>query len=116
MKHSQKILIALLICLNLFLDTSPAKDFFVAPNGDDNNPGSRQKPLATPAGARELIHKYKEKAREPVKVIVQEGTYYQAEPLVFGPQDSGTADAPVTYQAQPGKIVTISGGSVVKKS
>ncbi|MHC4790299.1 MAG: hypothetical protein ACYS8Y_02495, partial [Planctomycetota bacterium] len=38
------------------------------------------------------------------------GTHYLDKPLVFGPADSGTAEAPITYAAYPGELVTISGG------
>ncbi len=38
------------------------------------------------------------------------GSYYLQSPLTFEPLDSGTADAPVIYAAQPGEDVVISGG------
>jgi hypothetical protein len=41
---------------------------------------------------------------------VRAGTHYLDKPLVFGPADSGTAEAPITYAAYPGELVTISGG------
>jgi hypothetical protein len=52
----------------------------------------------------------KGRAKGPIKVFVHGGTYYQDEPLVFGPEDSGTAEAPVIFAAFPGERITLSGG------
>jgi len=84
--------------------------FYVATDGDDANPGTKARPFATLAKAKEAVRSCRQRGKKPITVLVGEGTYYQAEPLVFGPQDSGATEAPVTYQAQPGRIVTISGG------
>jgi len=84
--------------------------FYVAANGDDNNPGTKHKPFATLSKARDAVRRFKLTAKEPVRVLVRAGTYYLAEPLVFGPADSGSAAAPITYAAYPGERVTISGG------
>jgi len=84
---------------------------YVAPNGDDDNPGTKEKPFATLKRARDAVQELKKKIKKPVTVLVREGTYYQDdEPLVFRPEDSGTAEAPITYAAYPGELVTISGG------
>ncbi len=50
---------------------------------------------------------------KPVTVMVRGGTYYLGETLVFGPQDSGTADCPIAYVAYPGEQPVISGGQVI---
>jgi len=85
-------------------------DLFVAVNGSDANPGTEAKPFATLARARDVVRELKRTETGPLTVLVRGGTYYQDEPLVFGPEDSGTAEAPVTYAAYPGELVTISGG------
>ena len=84
--------------------------FYVATNGDDNNNGSEQKPFATLHKARDAVRDLKRTAGTPIKVLVRSGTYYLDESLVFGPEDSGTATAPIVYAAYPGELVTISGG------
>jgi len=84
--------------------------FTVALNGSDSNPGTFEKPFATLARARDAVRKLKEIAATPIKVYVRTGTYYLADPLVFGPEDSGTERVPITYAAYPGELVTISGG------
>lgn len=48
--------------------------------------------------------------RVPIRVLVGPGNYELAEPLVFTSVDSGTADAPVSYEALKVGTVTISGG------
>jgi hypothetical protein len=47
-----------------------------------------------------------------VTVWLGEGTYYLGEPLVFGPEDSGTAEKPIVYRGFAGQKPTISGGVV----
>src|SRR5262249_58142327 len=51
--------------------------------------------------------------RQPVTVRFRGGTYALAEPLVLTPEDSGTAEAPVTYAAAPGERPVLSGGRPV---
>jgi hypothetical protein len=48
--------------------------------------------------------------KEPVVVSVAQGAYQLQEPLVFKPEDSGTAAAPIVYQAADGAAPVISGG------
>src|SRR5205823_1587558 len=86
-----------------------AAELYVHPRGDDNHPGTRAKPLRTFDGARQAVRKLADR-KEPVNVHFAEGTYYGT-PVIFHAADSGTAAAPVTYQAAAGAEVVISGGS-----
>ncbi len=91
-----------------------ATQVFVAPKGDDANPGTRERPLATLAGARDAVRVMKRKGlRAPVEVVLQAGTYQLEKPVVFEPQDSGTADCPITYRAADGAKVVLSGGKPI---
>src|SRR5262249_28748368 len=45
-----------------------------------------------------------------VTVLVRGGTYVLEETLVFGPDDSGTAEHPVVYAAYPGERPILSSG------
>ncbi len=85
-------------------------NLYVATNGDDSNPGTEAKPFATLERARKAVRKFKKTVPKPVTVLVREGTYYLARPVVFTPADSGTDLQPVTYAAYPGEKPTISGG------
>lgn len=86
-----------------------ARTFHVAPNGNDANPGTRAKPFATLERVRKAIREVK-KERQPVTVLLRGGTYHLTAPLVFGPEDSGTAEAPVVFAAEPGEKPLLSGG------
>jgi parallel beta-helix repeat protein len=47
-----------------------------------------------------------------ITVLVGEGTYREAAPLCFGPEDGGNPWLKVTWKAQPGKTVVISGSTM----
>ena len=49
-----------------------------------------------------------------MRVVLRGGTYYLAETLTFGPEDSGAPDAPVVYVATAGEAVVLSGGRRIK--
>jgi hypothetical protein len=51
---------------------------------------------------------------EPVTVLLHGGTYRIEEKLAFGPADSGSAEAPVTYRSHPGERAVLSGGRVLE--
>jgi hypothetical protein len=98
--------------LVLTTTVASAAQFYVAPGGNDANPGTAEKPLATLRGARDAIRTLKSHGplSEPVTVSVAEGLYTFTEPLVLEPADSGTAQAPIVYQAAPGTQPVLSGG------
>ena len=86
--------------------------FHVSPDGEDDNPGTRQKPFATVTRARNAIRKLKDEGEldEAVQVVLRGGTYRLREPLTFTPADSGTQHAPITYRAADGQQPVLSGG------
>lgn len=88
-----------------------AADLYVLPDGNDANPGTREKPLATLAGARDAIRKLKHE--EPVTVLFAAGSYFINRAVEFDVRDSGTAKAPISYQAVPGTEVRFTGGKEV---
>ena len=111
--------------LGLLLTASAASalDLHVAPEGNDAwsgqlarpNAAHTDGPLATLTGARDTIRKLKAgPLAEPVRVLVAEGRYAITEPIVLGPEDSGTEKTPITYQAAPGAKPIISGGRVIR--
>ena len=88
-----------------------AADFHVAPNGDDANPGTKNKPFATPARAMAAVRVLVSAGlNTDVRVVLHGGTYALRAPLVFTSADSGTADHAITYAAELGETVVISGG------
>jgi hypothetical protein len=95
--------------------------FYVSPDGDDRwsgrlpQPNSTRTdgPFATLTRARDAIRALKRAAGglpAPVRVLLRDGTYFLPAPLVFGPEDSGTCECPITYAAFPGEQPVISGG------
>ena len=93
---------------------APAADFYVAPGGSDANPGTAQRPFATVARARDAVReKVTAGLDHNTLVLIRGGTYQQAETLTFGPQDSGTDKFSITYAAQPGEKVVLSGGRAI---
>jgi hypothetical protein len=92
-----------------------AADFYVAPSGDDANPGSKEKPFATLHRARDAVRALKSQRAlaEPVRVNVAGGLYTLTEPFVLLPEDGGTEQAPVVYQAAPGARPVFTGGRVI---
>jgi len=96
---------------------------YVAPNGNDAwsgkldapNEAGTDGPFATLAGARDAIRGMKAAGALPGPVVVQVrgGVYRLREPVVFGPEDSGSHAAPITYEAYPGEEPVLSGGVAV---
>ena len=72
-------------------------------------------PVATLTQARDMIRQWKKAGplTEPVRVILADGVYPIAEPLVLTPEDSGTETCPITYESANGTKAIISGGRVI---
>ncbi len=86
----------------------PAAQFFVAPDGNDANPGTFEQAFATIQRAQRAARP--SCGRETVNIFLRAGTYYLPETWIFTREDSGTKSALVTYQAYQGESVVISGG------
>ena len=81
-----------------------AQPYYVAPAGNDANPGTFAKPFATLQRAQQAVRK------KTGTVFLRGGTYYLPETLVFTSADSGSQRAPVIYQAYKNEQPVISGG------
>lgn len=114
METSQTGLLCLLLALMLCVPAL-GLTLYVAPTGNDAwsgklaepNRAKTDGPVATLAGARDAIRKLKAQGplAEPVTVKVARGAYPITEPFVLGPQDSGTAQTPITYEGVPDQSV-----------
>lgn len=113
------LLSATLLSLTAWAGTEkPAgAEFFVSPAGDDANPGTVEKPFRSLVRARDAVRAMKKEAggtlRQPVTVFLRDGAHSITEPLVLGPEDSGTADCPVTFAAYQGEQAVIDGGRTI---
>lgn len=79
-----------------------AIELFVAPQGNDTNPGTAEQPLATFEGAQQAVRKIKAKGPLPengIAVNFREGTYPLSKGLILTEGDSGNWIDPNTYQA-----------------
>jgi hypothetical protein len=72
-------------------------------------------PLASLEGARDAVRRLKggQGLPGPVRVEIAAGTYRIERPVLFAPQDSGTAAAPIVYAAAPGARPVFSGGQAI---
>jgi hypothetical protein len=69
-------------------------------------------PLTSLAQARDALRALAPAEREaqPIRVLIHDGDYALDEPFILGPEDSGTAAAPIIYQAAPGQAPRLGGG------
>jgi len=83
-------------------------EIYISPAGNDTSAGTIAAPVKSLHRASELV---REKAgKVPVTVKLSGGVYPLTEALSLGPEDGGTPDAPVRWEAMPGEEVIISGG------
>lgn len=75
--------------------------YYVAPDGDDNDPGTIDHPWQTIQHAAATLV-------AGDTVYIRAGTY----PEQVIPQNSGSAGHPITYAAYPGEVVTLDGATV----
>ncbi len=85
-----KILLVASLCLS-----ASAADLHVSPSGSNQNPGTKNQPLATLDAARKAARPFA--GKEPVKVWFHDGVYYLPDTVRFEHADSGTSSAPVVY-------------------
>jgi hypothetical protein len=95
-------------------DSIPSLFVYVAPDGDDNNPGSLAQPVRTVARARDLVRTLNGAMTEDISVILRGGTYPQSSTLVFTSADSGNNGYYVRYMAYPGERPLLTGGQAIK--
>ncbi len=88
---------------------------YVATDGNDTQPGTADKPLATLVGARDAIRQLRAKAGGQippggVAVLVAGGRYRVDATLELTEEDSGTAESPIIYRAVEGQQPRFVGG------
>lgn len=114
-KMRRYISIVFYSCIILFFGCNNiVKEFYVATNGNDGNPGTESRPFATLGQARNAIRQIQKE--DTIRIIIREGTYYLSNPLLLKPIDSGTSLGPVIWKAAENEQVTISGGKVIDSS
>lgn len=95
--------------------------FYVSPDGKDTwtgrlaaqNSHKTDGPFLTLKRVQDAIRALKQQQgslKQPVRVLIRGGTYFLTEPLTFLPQDSGTQEFPIRFQAYQQEKPIISGG------
>jgi hypothetical protein len=90
-----------LLAFLLFLSPLSGVELHIAPTGSDTSPGTADAPFATLTAARDAIRKLRKVSplNETITVWIHDGTYEVSETFTLEPQDSGTAEFPITYRA-----------------
>ncbi len=94
---------------------APAVVFHVAPAGDDAAEGSEEKPFRTLEKAHDAVRAWRQShggalPKGGVRITIGGGSYPVGQSLTLTSEDSGTAEAPVVYQAKPGQTPIFRGG------
>jgi hypothetical protein len=100
MDMKKSVLCASLVCLTA--GASLAREFHVAPDGNDANPGSRRRPFATILKARDAARA----VRGPHTILLAPGRYFNEESIVLDDRDSGLT----IRGARPGATAEVYGG------
>jgi hypothetical protein len=90
---------------------APTASVVVAPGGNDGNPATADRPVATLARAQQIARALS--ARENVVVDLAGGTYQLTTPLTLTSADSGRNGHTITWQGVPGQHPVLSGGQQV---
>lgn len=104
MKRKVLFFLILLVALN-----SGAQTIFVSVSGNDANPGTKEKPVATFAKAQQMARKLPKDAS--VKVLFAPGIYYLPKTIGFTEADN---KASVIYQSDKEGGAIISGGTLLR--
>lgn len=87
-----------------------ATEFYVSPEGSDVDPGTRDRPFATIARARDALREAKQKTSESFTVYLRGGRYHLAQTLVLGMADSAPDGHTITYRAAPSEQPVLESG------
>ncbi|MHC4105201.1 MAG: right-handed parallel beta-helix repeat-containing protein, partial [Planctomycetota bacterium] len=91
-------------------------NFYVSPSGDDSATGSRDRPFATLAKARDAIRELKEEGDLPdggITVHIRGGVYPLTKSFDLSDRDSGTESSPIVYRAYRNEKVRLIGGKQI---
>ncbi len=93
-----------------------AQDIYVSKDGNDSNPGNKQKPVSTLEAARDLIRQYKainDLPKGGITVWIGKGQYDQKNSFILNENDSGDPDAPIVWRSLPNEDVSVTGGKSI---
>ncbi len=106
----------LLSCIPAYAEADSTAYFYVSPNGNDGNDGSKASPLATLEGAVKAVRESGFLKNRKIEVIFEEGVYQTHEGVKLERADSGNRKFPVIYRGAQGAEAIIEGGAVLNAS
>jgi len=109
MQQLTSFILFLLIHFSLY-----GKDYYISPDGSDDNPGTKDAPFATLDKARDQIFEDGIAGKETVTVHLFDGYYFLDETFKLHSKNSGTISYPVIYQAENNGKVIVSGAVVLE--
>lgn len=116
MKKNIAILMILFFCSH---QLSFGQMFYVAKNGNDSNPGTKNKPVATLEAAKFLVRNFKKKienSNQKITVIINRGQYDLSKGFVLNEEDGGKPGNEITWVAGKNEKVSITGGKSIPYS
>ncbi len=98
----------------LLLATAAPAQIYVAPHGDDSNPGTESRPIRTLNHARDLVRARNRALAADLTVRLAPGNYRLTQPLELDARDSGSNGHNVIYtSAAEGQYPVVSGAVAV---
>lgn len=118
MNRYAAILGAVLACLGALAGSTAradagGKSIYVAPGGDDANPGTLQAPLRSLEKARDTARQISPTADGDIHIVLRGGWHVLTKPLDLTGKDSGVNGHRIVYEAQPGEKPVLSGGKSI---
>lgn len=86
---------------------------FVSPDGDDQNPGTWQKPVESLEKARDMARELREDMDGDIQIVLEGGVYTLDETFRLDDRDGGLNGYNIVYMAAPGEEAILSGGRPV---
>lgn len=109
--------LALLISYFGLLVVAPAAEIWVAPEGRDDAPGTRDRPFATLERARDAVRELaRNGAAEDIVVRLRGGEYRLRSPLELTPEEVGSKQHAVIFAAAPGERPILKGSRALSGS
>lgn len=90
-------------------------DFYVSPQGSDENEGTFGSPFLTLEKARDAVRAFDRTGKTGVTVAVMAGEY-RVDSFVLAAEDGGTKDCPVTWRAYGDGEAVLNGGATLPHS
>lgn len=118
-KRLQMVVLAIMMMLSSFPSLAAANpnppylEYWVSPDGNDQNAGSESSPFRTIERARDVVRGQIGDMTGDIVVYLKDGSYAIDDTLQFGPEDSGVGNHRVRYTAAPGAAPVLTGGKEV---